>query len=320
MSTSHLKQSNRTLCDRTSETAPRKLWRVMVRSTTLIATVLWIGGASAQTLDIDRLSKEDFDKLTPEQRKPFPALEVMQKFDSQFAAAERAFVPLLLRDLGYGFREAFTGTDEQLQRWVTQFQHDIGEPETGVLTFGQMDILGHRADAVGTQNVRISLPVGAQDGPIVTVNDDFASAEGTWVIEGDQIAWPLNIATYQCSRKSGYCTESDVYIDNQSAPFYSVFTEQDTVPITSWKDQKVVLTTEATCRNITVTINARAKEVYEIARNNGRPCNVVPGTTIPPLDKPQISKLVSDINSVGTTSIKNRRRRTDTVARSTRNI
>jgi hypothetical protein len=40
--------------------------RVVARLTILIATILWIGGASAQTLDIDRMSKEDLNKLAPE--------------------------------------------------------------------------------------------------------------------------------------------------------------------------------------------------------------------------------------------------------------
>ena len=116
----------------------------MGRLAILIATVLWVGGASAQTLDIDRMSDADFKKLTPEQTKTLPAFKMMQRFDPQMERGMRAFVPLLLRNLGYGFREAFTGSDEQLQRWVMQFQHDTGQPETGALTFGQMDTLSER--------------------------------------------------------------------------------------------------------------------------------------------------------------------------------
>ena len=96
----------------------------MGRLAILIATVLWVGGASAQTLDIDRMSKDELNKLTPEQAKTLPAFKALNRVDPQTAAGLRAMVPMMLRDLGYGFREAFTGTDEQLQRWVTQFQHD----------------------------------------------------------------------------------------------------------------------------------------------------------------------------------------------------
>jgi hypothetical protein len=41
----------------------------MGRLTILIATFLSIGGASAQTLDFNRMSKDDLEKLTPEQTK-----------------------------------------------------------------------------------------------------------------------------------------------------------------------------------------------------------------------------------------------------------
>ena len=46
---------------------------------------------------------------------PLPAFKLLQRFDPQMERSMRAFVSLTLRDLGYGFREAFTGSDEQLQ-------------------------------------------------------------------------------------------------------------------------------------------------------------------------------------------------------------
>jgi hypothetical protein len=61
------------------------MWRSI-----LIATVLWIGGASAQTLDIDQMSKDDLNNLTPEQTKALPAFKVMQRVDPQMATGMRA--------------------------------------------------------------------------------------------------------------------------------------------------------------------------------------------------------------------------------------
>jgi hypothetical protein len=92
-----------------------------------------------------------------------PAFKVFNKLEPQTAAGMRAWVPMMLRDLGYGFREAFTDTDEQLQRWVTQFQHDIGEPETGVLTVAQMETLTKRSEAVKISDVTAGLPLGDKD-------------------------------------------------------------------------------------------------------------------------------------------------------------
>lgn len=99
--------------------------------TLVAATMFCTGGALAQAIDVDQLSDADFKKLTPEQTKGLPALKVLGRFDPQLAAGMRAFVPLMLRDLGYGFREAFTGSDEQLQKWVAQFQKGPEARATG---------------------------------------------------------------------------------------------------------------------------------------------------------------------------------------------
>lgn len=263
----------------------------MVRLTILIATILWISGASAQTLDIDRMSKEDLNKLTPEQMNALPAFKVLNKLEPQTAAGVRAWVPIMLRDLGYGFREAFTGTDEQLQRWVTQFQHDVGEPETGVLSVAQMDTLTKRSDAIKIADVNVTLPLTDNDGPEIIVTEDLVSAKGTFIIEGDKPAYPLNIASFDCDRKSGYCNQSNVDI-NADGSIYYVNTFQTSLPILSWNEEEIVANGEGMCATSTLTINVRAKEVYVITRNNGQSC----APMMAPLAKPQISKLVSGFN------------------------
>ena len=266
--------------------------RAIVSSTILIATVLWIGGASAQTLDIDQMSKEDLGKLTPEQMNTLPAFKVWNKLEAQMAAGMRAWVPMMLRDLGYGFREAFTGTDEQLQRWVTQFQHDAGEPETGVLTLAQMDTLTKRSDAIKIADVNVGLPaLGDTDGPEIIVTEDLVSAKGTFIIEGDKPAYPLNIASFDCDRKGGYCNQSNVDIDNDGTIYY-VNTFQTSLSILSWNDEEIVASGEGLCAITTLTINVKAKEVYAITRNNGQSC----APMMAPLAKPQISKLVNGFN------------------------
>lgn len=96
----------------------------------LASIIFWVVGASAHTVDIEKLARADFEKLIPEGTKNLPALKALSKFQPQLVTGTRASLPLSLRELGYGFREAFTNSDEQLARWVTQFQHDIGELET----------------------------------------------------------------------------------------------------------------------------------------------------------------------------------------------
>jgi hypothetical protein len=198
------------------------------------------------------------------------------------ARGMKSFVPLMLRDLGYGFREAFTGNDEQQQRWVTQFQHDVGEPETGVLTWGQMDTLGKRSQAVKSSDVTVGLPLGDKDGPEIYMTKDFASARGTMIIEGDKIAWPLNISNFECYREWGYCYQSGVDITDDAGGYY-VNANQTLLSIMSWNEDELIANNEAKCASTTMTINVKAKEVYLITRNNGQSC----APMMVPLAKPE---------------------------------
>ena len=86
------------------------------------------------------MSKDELNKLTQAQIATLPVFKVWEKMGIP-SSGLKPWTLMTLRDLGYGFREAFTGDDEQLQRWVTQFQHDIGEPQTGILTVTQFDTL-----------------------------------------------------------------------------------------------------------------------------------------------------------------------------------
>jgi hypothetical protein len=203
----------------------------------------------------------------------------------------RASVPLMLHDLGYGFREAFTGSDEQVQLWVTQFQRDIGEPETGALTFGQMDTLEKRSETVKTSDIKVGLPVGDKDGPRIYMTKDYATAQGTLIIEGDKPDWPLNITNFECYRDWGYCYQADVDIDDKSGSSYYVNAISSLLKIVTWNEDKVVANNKGLCATTTTTINVKAKEFYQITRNNGQSC-----TPFEPLAKPQISKLVSGFN------------------------
>ena len=73
--------------------------------------------------------------------------------------------------------------------------------------------------------------------------------------------------------------------------FFSSF--PSLLTIVSWNDEEIVANNEALCATTTTTINAQAKEVYAITRNNG---NKSCAPLMTPLAKPQISKLVSGFN------------------------
>jgi hypothetical protein len=274
-------------------------WVFLVKLIALAAaTMLGHAVALAQGVEIDRLSDADLKKLTQqeEQRKTLPMFEVLNRLEPQNVAGFKALVSLTLRELGYGFRDGFTGSDDQLQRWVIQFQRDLSEPETGVLTFSQSDTLFKRYGAVNFTPIHLAVGEFRGTGPSILMTDQFASAEGTWVIEGDEIAHPLNVTTIKCYRNFRYCFQIDIEIDdtgssgNRHSGPYTLFAYDSLLPIMSWTDQEIVLENNAACRNNTITINAKAKEVYEVSRNNGENRE---GCTIAPLEKPRILKLVN---------------------------
>jgi hypothetical protein len=111
---------------------------------------------------------------------------------------------------------------------------------------------------------------------------DFASAKGTMIIEGDKIAWPLNISDFECYREWG-CYQSGVDITDDAGTYY-VNANQNLLSILSWNEEEIVANNEALCATTTLTINAKA--------NNGQSC----APMMHPLAKPQISKLVSGFN------------------------
>ncbi len=133
------------------------------------------------------------------------------------------------------------------------------------------------------------MSLGDKDGPEISLTKDYARAQGTFIIEGDKIYHPLNITTFECYRAWGYCSQADVDIDDKSGSTYYVNTTQMLLTIVSWNDEEVVANNEAICATTTRTINSKAKEVYQITRNNGQSCEPM----CKPLAKPQISKLVS---------------------------
>jgi hypothetical protein len=45
----------------------------------------------------------------------------------------------------------------------------------------------------------IYLPLGTDKGPsIFFYEDQYATVQGTWIIERDTIAFPLNVTAYKC--------------------------------------------------------------------------------------------------------------------------
>ena len=131
----------------------------------------------------------------------------------------------------------------------------------GVITVGQFETLMKRTNAV--KMTPVHLPLGDDVRPTIVVDDEYALVEGTWIIEGDEAAFPLNVTTYQCYREFGHCFRTDLSIDGTDASSYGIYIVPSAVSITSWNNEEIVMEDNGLCRNNTVTINAQAKGGHE---------------------------------------------------------
>ncbi len=81
---------------------------------------------------------------------------------------------------------------------IKQFQSDIGTAETGELTFGQWQELRRRLTRFGDTPVYVY--AGGFCETYVFVLEGYVSVEGTWILEDEQIAYPINKAIITCDR------------------------------------------------------------------------------------------------------------------------
>jgi hypothetical protein len=175
---------------------------------------------------------------------------------------------------------------------VEQFQTDLGVPTTGELTFGQFEELNRRS----TRFKDTPVYVGGWNTNIYVAAGVLATVSGTWVIEGEKIAFPINKSEITCKRASKECK---IVQANLSVPgiekggdSYNLDLTVSTYEIVSWTSEEILARTSGSCRSSLLTLNLKAHEVFETIRNNDpAACREQP-LSLPPLDAPRISRLV----------------------------
>lgn len=177
---------------------------------------------------------------------------------------------------------------------VKQFQRDLGDGPTGILTVFQIAELEKRAEK--QKLARVNFP--KQFSSYIT--EERASVEGTFVILDDKIAYPVNHAEVECYRDAGYCKVMQMYLDvpddDSWAQSYHIFKfDPETYYISNWTKDTIDAEPRqdpSACRTTTMNLNFATKEFYQITRNSGRKCEVM-GEVIPPLERPRISQIVN---------------------------
>lgn len=92
---------------------------------------------------------------------------------------------------------------------------------------------------------------------------------GTWEIEGEQMAAPINHVEIRCERDAGVCTEAAAEVFPRLSNLLSVRLEVR--PIESWTSQTIVTRNEAGCADYVMTISRATESVtaLRVRRESG---------------------------------------------------
>ncbi len=244
--------------------------------------------------DISKMSKEEFEKLPKEVRDELPMLDSFRHFGKEgLARVMELSVSSSLAKLMY-----FDPMPEsKVREAIKRFQHDIGQAQTGELTISQFAELNRRSTRF--TDTPVYLPTTGDELRVYS-HSVSVTAEGTWIIEGEKVFYPINHSQINCHKPQGFCDVITVEIgipkiENENSyvdSSYNLHLNKETYSVISWTDSEVISQADGVCRSTIMTINVKNKEVFQITRNmDSNDCDLGI-VTLPKLKKPRISRLV----------------------------
>lgn len=252
-------------------------------------------------VDLNKMSIKQLNELPKDKIENIPAVPLMTKMlseDKNFKklnkVAPQTFVvgliEIALNNLKFYYQNPTGIENNNLTEAIKKFQASLGKPPTGILSTGEFSILMGNQDLVIPQ--KITLP-GFSEKPSVYRGYGYVSAEGTWTIIDENIAYPIQISKIRCIKAEKVCIEANSYVATFNDNSKMLYVEIEDYYITKWNDEEVTADTSGGCRVATLIINTKEKEVTSITRNyNESACEITPGKSFPKLDKPRISRLV----------------------------
>jgi len=246
--------------------------------------------------DISRMSIEEIEKLPSEILPELPASVVFAKIAEEKQFPSNFFDTAIVINLSKLL--FFQPSEEQKLQAIKDFQTSIGDKADGVLTISQFEELGRRA----TRSTDTPIyPSTFGEDISVYIDTNFAKAEGTWIIEGEPIAYPINHSKISCQKYAGICevVQIDVAIPDidDKDHSYSFQLSTQNYDVISWTTDEVVSQSVGECRKVLLTMNTGSSEVFEITRNVGKEgCDIGGLLTLPQLETPRIAKLVGGFN------------------------
>ncbi|ODS56472.1 MAG: hypothetical protein ABS36_08810 [Acidobacteria bacterium SCN 69-37] len=184
---------------------------------------------------------------------------------------------LMLSSLHYDVRldnVSSPSEDARLCQAWREFESTAGLKTDGIVTFSEMGRLGELVDQLSAKSVTMPTKFLSDSGDGIFVT-------GTWVMQGDQIADPLNANEILCDRSS--CTEHSARLIGGT----TLMMDSRAFRVTRWTNEEVEATSGTACRIVRLLINRRTQQVSEIATDRtSEGCPVIGA-----LGKPRVSTL-----------------------------
>jgi len=247
--------------------------------------------------DMSNMSIEEIEELPSEILTKLPASDVFAKFAEEKQLPSSFFDTAIAINLS---RLLFIEpSEEQKHQAIKDFQTSIGDKADGVLTLAQFEELGRRATRSTDTPV---YPFTFGENISVYIDANFAVAEGTWIIEGEKIAYPINHSRISCEKSTGICeiVQVDVSIPSldENSDSYSLHLSTQDYEVISWTKDEVVSQSVGKCRKVLMTMSKSSGEVFQITRNFGKEgCDIGGLLSLPKLETPQIAKLVGGFDT-----------------------
>jgi hypothetical protein len=182
---------------------------------------------------------------------------------------------------------------DSYQSAIKQYQRDLGDKATGVLTVSQIYKLEKRSEFQKLSRVFFPEQYSSH------MAKDSASVQGTMMIHDERIAYPVNHTKLTCYKASNYCELEQLYLsfpelDSWGTNFQVLEAGTEYFDITSWGENTIDAVPSDPgngCRRTSFNLNFKTKEYYQITRNGDKECEIN-GVTFPKLEKPRIAQIV----------------------------
>lgn len=175
-----------------------------------------------------------------------------------------------------------------------RFQSDLGEPQTGVLTVGQITELSFRAERAYFTSVSF-FPYTFSG----YIYSEIAEVRGTAKILDEDIAYPINHVQILCKKSDQICTYKQIILEiPEKYDFSKSYSIRESFNheyrITLWSDDRIEARplNQGVCRIPELRLNFSSKEFYEIATNapEGN-CELALGGTLGKLERPRVTQI-----------------------------